>query len=782
MFTFLILLQVNASAWRLTKLTLKMKILISLIAGLLSTMLSMAQSNTIDVRLQDSSTKEKIVGATVFYNEKRAISNKEGVVSIIVSDTAALQIAIKHIAFEPFLHTVPVSVLRNNPTIQLQSSLLMLEDVLVSVDERPSYSQRQFDAETALRNDPKNIGDVFKDKSGFGLVKRGGYAMDPVFRSFKYEQLNLIYDGGVYISGACPNRMDPASVQISPAEIDRIELVKGPFSVRYGQTMGALINIITNKNKAVDKFTINGEVTGGYEVNGNGRSGRASISGTGTKFDFSLLGGTMSFDDYKNGDGLTVPSGFSTSNYAVKLGVNPWKNHRLQLSWRQSFGKDIQHAALPMDSPKDNSSVFSLDYGVRNLSNSLMSLNFKAFYTYVDHLMTNENRPNFMAVDARSPVNATTYGGRIELGLQTGSKHFAFIGADLRTVGKDGVRNRLVKMMNGNQLDPPKSFTDLIWQDSWLYDMGIFAESNVLVNEKLDLVFGGRIDFIKSGADNPAPDFEQTYADLSPQSEVNFNVTASANHYFGQNGLAQLSLGRGQRAANLVERYINHFNVGMDVYEYVGNPFLKAEVNYQADFTVRNVSGRLHWLVNVFYSKMNNFISAVVDESLPRKFMPGAEPRYAKRFVNIDDSWQTGFDAELTYKLTEAFLANVGGYFTHAQNVDFDEPLAEIPPLTGLAAIRYEKQGVRVEFAGRFVAKQARVAPSFDESETPGFNVFDFTITYKPLKNLNTSLALRNIFDANYYEHLSRPYKNQSEGGMFYEPGRSLRVGIGYKF
>ncbi|MCK5702807.1 MAG: TonB-dependent receptor, partial [Cyclobacteriaceae bacterium] len=643
-------------------------------------------------------------------------------------------------------------------------------------------SQQRIDQKTIMRNNPKNIGDIFGDKAGFSIIKRGGYAMDPVFRSFKYDQLNLIYDGGVVISGACPNRMDPASTQISPSEIDRIELIKGPYSVRFGQTMGGLINIITNKPNSSDEFKVNGELEGGYEVNGNGITGRGAIAAVGKKYDFSLQGGAISFDDYKNGDGETIPSSFKTYNYATKIGFNPKVNQRLQLSWRQSFGKDIKHASLPMDSPKDNSSILSLDYGIRNIGDKLSSINAKAYYTYVDHLMTNEDRPSFKMVDAQSPVNSTTYGGRLELGLKASNKSIVFVGMDLRSVAKDGVRNRIVKMMNGNPLDPPKEFTDLIWQDSWLNDIGLFAEANFLLNENWDLLVGGRLDYIKSGANNPAPDFEALYGEIDPDAELNVSLTSSINYNFGENGLLQLSLGRGQRAAELLERYINHFTVGMDAYEYVGDPNLKSEINNQADLTLKNINGKFYWSANVFYSYMQNYITAIVDESLPRKYMPGTEPLYAKRFVNIDKSWQTGFDLELGYYFTKDFSGMIGAFYTHAQNEDFNEPLAEIPPLTGLISIKYEKEKYWTEFKGRFVAEQDRVSESFNESETPGFNVFDLMAGYSPIKNIDINFALKNIFNANYYEHLSRPYQNQSETGMFYEPGRSFRIGLKLRF
>lgn len=99
-----------------------------------------------------------------------------------------------------------------------------------------------------------------------------------------------------------------------------------------------------------------------------------------------------------------------------------------------------------------------------------------------------------------------------------------------------------------------------------------------------------------------------------------------------------------------------------------------------------------------------------------------------------------------------------------------------------MISIKYEEEKYWAEFKGRLVAEQDRVAESFNESTTPGFSVFDFIAGYSPVKNLDISIAFKNIFNANYFEHLSRPYKNQSETGMFYEPGRSFRIGVKVSF
>ena len=141
------------------------------------------------------------------------------------------------------------------------------------------------------------------------------------------------------------------------------------------------------------------------------------------------------------------------------------------------------------------------------------------------------------------------------------------------------------------------------------------------------------------------------------------------------------------------------------------------------------------------------------------------------------------YDGLLVYALTQQTRSNIDWYdYTRAQNVDFNEPLPEITPLTGLIAVKYEREQFWGEFKGRLVAEQDRVSTSFDESTTPGFNVFDLMAGYSPIKSIDLSFALKNIFDVNYFEHLSRPYKNLGEQGMFYEPGRSFRVGLKLRF
>ena len=105
--------------------------------------------------------------------------------------------------------------------------------------------------------------------------------------------------------------------------------------------------------------------------------------------------------------------------------------------------------------------------------------------------------------------------------------------------------------------------------------MGVFAEGNFKIADNTSLTTGIRADFIATSLNDPAPDFEALYGG-SIEDETEVNVSANASIKYQNNGFqTQLAIGRGIRTASMIERYINHFTVGVDPYEYVGNPNLK---------------------------------------------------------------------------------------------------------------------------------------------------------------------------------------------------------------
>jgi iron complex outermembrane receptor protein len=729
---------------------------------------------------------EKIAFAGIYIEELElgAYTDENGTFQLSVQALENYTLRVEHLGFKTITKIVSFNEI-SNLRFNLEANPIIIEEILVENNPRLSSGQSDIISEPTKKVcQPRDIGDMFKDVPGFAVVKRGGYAMDPVFRSFRNEQLNIQYDGGIQVMHACPNRMDPITTHVVPEEVEKIELIKGPFSVRYGQTMGGILNIITEAPRHDAGHPIGGSIEGGYEMNGQSKLTRASLFSTGEKYDLVVSGGMRDFGNYESGDNVEIPSSFKSYDYTAKLGWKPSDNQRLQLGWRQSFGRDIRHIGLPMDTEEDNSSVISVDYSARNLHPTLYSVLVKGFLSNVDHIMTNELRPNFRMMEGISNVDAITAGGKVEVSLTPGPKLQIYSGLDYRYLTRSGDRTRLIKvnMMTGEPVDPPVLVTYMIWQDANMSNIGVFTEARYFVSSKMKLTSGVRFDLITSDIQDPAQEFSALYPDIDKNTEVNVSGNISVDYDLGKYSNLEFALGRGTRAPSMEERYINHFQVGVDGYEYVGNPNLVSEANHQVELRLKGGVERFNYSVTGFYSLITDYITAVVDTTLNRKFMPMAMPGNAKRFVNIDKASQVGFELEMSVELMKDVSVYGKAAYTIAENLDWDEPLPEIPPFATTFGVNYDSRLWMADLRGRYSAPQDRIAESFGEASTPEFFVFDIRAGIRPFKGLSLGAAVLNVFDVNYYEHLNRGYRNTVEQGLIYEPGRNVTFYLKYEF
>lgn len=637
---------------------------------------------------------------------------------------------------------------------------------------------------------PKNSGELFEDINGFHLIKRGSYAVDPAFRASQYEQLNVQIDGGTKAFHACPNRMDPVTTLVNPEEVSKIEIIKGPFSVRYGNTFGGLINLVS-KSPANNTKLISGSVSSGYESNGNSVVNMITLDSKIKKFDFSGNISHRDYGNYEDGNQNEIPSSFRSLGYGLKTGYQISDKQRLQATFRQNFGRDVLHAGLPMDTDEDNSTLANLDYKLEKNGNYFKGLTAKVYYSFVDHIMSNTNRATFATSEAVSAVEATTYGGKLETEWRLGSKVNLFTGVDMVNLSREGNRDRLVKRnMMGNPLPTPLAFTDKVWQDSYSNDFGYFAETKIKASDKSWLTIGSRLDFVTSDARDLDPTFATLYPNLEKRNETVYSGTVSYKYLFNPKYKMEASFGRGARPANIEERYISFFNIGRDAYEYVGNPNLKPEVNnqFEVSFDGKNdligFFNSVQYGTSIFYSIYENYILGVVDETLTRKYNSTSPPIHPKVFRNINDALKTGFEAYGNINFYDKFNFGTEVSYTYTENKDFNESLPLTPPLVTRLKLGYENKKFWAKALYTLTAKQDKISTSYDEIATAGYEVMDLNIGYKPIESVSIGMGLLNVFDQYYNNHLTFAFNNVAGYGRvpITEPGRNFTLFVNYKF
>jgi len=751
-----------------------------------------AQNITVTGSVIDSQTNEPITNATlkVLNSTKSTITDAEGKFAIETRINSVFEVM--HLSYE----TVEIPATKALK-IRMVSKRISLDEIVVKSHPLDDISHSVVVIDDAKKgSQPRNVAELFNDISGFSIQKRSATASEPSFRGFKYEQMNIKYDGGTKIVHACPNRMDPITAHLIPEEVSKIEVVKGPFTVRFGQNFGAIVNLVT-RTPTPDDYGIHGSLQTGYETNGDNFMSRAELMYATEKLDVTLNGENRTFGDYTDGNGVETPAAFTTNSYSIKAGFNPKNNQRLQVDWRQKFGEDIKHAGLPMDSPKDDSYSLGLDYKVQNVTDKITSISFKSYLSDVDHLMTNHDRPSFMKMDAQTPVTSNTYGGKFEMGISPSNKLLLYTGLDADIIQRDGERTRIIKLMPDGTPFPVESRpvkVDKVWQDATTSDIGVFAEATYKLSEKLALSTGLRADFVNASIADPATDTASGVPGFASLYGEGFDdiseTTASGNVSFKykNNGTqVQLAYGLGTRSASMIERYIYHFTIGSDSYEYVGNPFLNPEKNNQIELAVKYKHGRANVGASVFYSKMKDYISAVIKDNDPDFAAIYTKPNllFAKQFVNVDAN-QVGFDAFLTYKIIPSleFVSDIA--FTKATNETFDEPLAQVAPMSAHLGLKFEKNQYWIDLRTEIVAEQDELAASFGEvAPTPGYYTFDIRLGVEPFKGLKIGAAALNILDEAYYNHLNFTFKNTVDnvmGDRIYETGRSISMFAKYNF
>ncbi len=755
---------------------MKVKVLfIAVVLILAFTQIFFAQERaTIRGFVYDAKAKYPLINANVWVEgtNRGDVSDFKGYFEIKNLLPGNYTIVVSYIGYKQVKETVQIAQ-GETKTLEIYIEELpyfSVEEIVVVGKPAETYNQAEFGGREITKKAPRDLGEFVRNFTNTSAVKRGGFALDPAVRGFKFDQINVQIDNGVKVEPACPNRMDPPTSHVQAEDLEKVEILKGPYALRFGPNFGGVLNFVMAKPKRFEKFSIGGNVETGYESNWNGKIARLTLFGGQRFLDFRVAGGVKDYGNYRDGVGNEVQSKFKVKDWTGKFGINPSENHRLQISLRATYVRDVLYPALPMDAKKDDASIIAVDYAGRNISDLINSINLKAYYSTVRHIMDNEFKPTRVNVEATTDAKTKTRGLRGESGLIIGT-NVLFVGFDYSKVEKDGFRTR--KMLTGSMSG--KTMIDTVWQNSYVSNAGIFAEFRTKFFES-NLMLSARYDVNYAKARTPAPSFMKLFGNTSSKHH-NVSLSLSVDRAITSDVMLTLLAGSSKRSPNISERFINFLPVGLDNYDYVGNPYLKPETNNSVDLILKIKA--LFGIIkgNVFYHYVKDFISANIRPDLKPKNMGVLG---VKQFVNIKTAKFIGFEVGYTSMFSKVFGFDINVFRTKAWNSMTGESLPEIPPLEARMMLYYELFDGKVvpELTVRAVAKKSDISTSFGETPTPGFVLVNFLVNVN-YKFAEVSAGVNNLFDKLYYEHLNR--KIRATGVPVYEPGRSFFVNIKIK-
>lgn len=672
---------------------------------------------------------------------------------------------------------------------------LLLEEITVRAERLPQTGESLTIRE--VRESPaRDMGEALQLLPGLNLVRKGAIANDVVLRGLQGDDINVFLDG-VRIHGGCPSRMDPPSFHFDFAEVDSIEVVKGPYDVENPGGLGGVVNAVSRPPGQGAGLSA-GLTYGSYDlVNASLKASYGGEQGdvlAGYAYKYSLPprsgDGKRITDVYPDGsknryrDDAVDSRAYDINTFWVKGGYRISDHARSELSYSYQDADHVLYPYLFMDADFDRTNRVNWTTAVDDLGPALKQLTFQAWWNQVEHLMHDSYRvsslPSRMVTrDYSMQTDATTetYGGRLK-GSWTVGKGTLESGIDYYRRNWDASN---VLAMSGYQPQPMIPDVDIdnagafvayrqpLGED-WSMDTGVRIDRTLVDAGKLD---GTRLEAL-FGPYHPGDRLanDTDFTEVSGNLRLTWQVDASLQLFAG--------LGSGSRTPDPQELYINLQRVptvmNPTVTNWLGNPGLDPTRNNQID-----LGGRLSgpdWFVKLsyFHSRLRDYID-IVELADP----DGAGSLVAARsYRNVDATLWGGELSSQVALPADLYLSGVLSYL-RGENDDSGEPLAEMPPLSGSVTLRYDVDRWFVEVTERFAARQDRVDETLSETETAGWGVTDLKAGLN-LDRWSVVAGVNNLFDKYYYAHLSYQRDPFRSGVRVPETGALAYLTVAYHF
>ncbi len=614
---------------------------------------------------------------------------------------------------------------------------------------------------------------------GVSKLRKGGIASDVVVRGYQSRDLNVLVDGE-RIYGACPNHMDPPTFHVDFAQIDRVEVAKGPFDVKNQGSLGGVVNIVTRRPEPGVHATANVAAGAWGYVN-------PSVTGSWAGESFSALAG-YSFrrsTAFTDGDGRRFTEltnyradavdseAFRAGTAWGRIGFVPAKDHAVTFSYTRQDTSHTYYPYLQMDAVYDDSDRFGLTWEATP-SAVVTAARLSAYYAQVDHWMTDQYRTSSttaargwsMGTDALS----RTLGGRLEAtawGVTAGVEAYRRYW-DTTTY--------LAGMQYTPQASLPGATTDVV---------GLFAERSFRLGETVILDAGLRWDYASASVDPGQASTDLTWAYHGTRATEQDDALAGGSlraRWQAAEGL-EISLGAGTaaRVPEPQERWFSLKRMGTD---WVGNPDLEPSRNTALDLSASLRAGRLYVSASAFVNEVADYV--VLAEVGKVNSVPGVMNPKARTYENVD-ARLAGGEATAAVTLTgHLFFSGTVSYVRGTQTPRpelgiLSENVAEMPPVTGRASLRWDNGRFWGEAEGVFAAAQTHVDTDLLESTTPGWGIANLRAGIA-FGDVGLNVGIENLFGRLYSEHLSYQRDPFRSGVKIPEPGRNVFVNLSYRY
>ncbi len=600
------------------------------------------------------------------------------------------------------------------------------------------------DRDSILRKGGANLADALADVPGVTGTGFASGASRPVIRGFDAQRVRTLEDGvGSFdVSDVGPDH----GVPVDPYSADRIEVVRGAATLRYGsQAIGGVVNAINNRVPTVlpDK-PFAGELTGSYGTNSDSRQGAARFDGRVGQLAFHADGFSRHADDYDVPDGTMENSFFRGDGYSggASYFFGDSRIGAAAVRYDAKYGIPGEDTYIDMKQTKE---LFRSSFAVN--AGAFKTLTVEGGYADYEHSERNpDGSPESTFKDrewdgrAEAIFDAVGPFSGAALGVQVQRKNFSALGE-----GEDYLLPTLTRSEAAFGFAEIPSGDSLRWQ------------------------LGARVEQVQVDGTSAAD--EERSRDFTPAS-------ASIGLLYDVNSIVSLGLtaSSAARAPAQTELYARGPHDGPATFE-MGDPALKVERANSLEGTLRLRRDNVRFEGSLWGAKFDNYIYGQLtgrtcdDEGV---CIDGDEEELKELNYMQQGAKFWGAEAKATFGLAQSGAGKIDAQLLAdyvRATLDGGGNVPRIPPYHVGGGLSWSGSALEASFLLKYSGAQTRTAAA--ETRTGGYASLDAQVAWRPLaanRGLELVLAGSNLTDSTQHNAIAL---NKDEVIL---PGRDVRL------
>lgn len=574
-----------------------------------------------------------------------------------------------------------------------------------------------------------------------------------------------------------------AGILIDMESVERVEVIKGPYSVLYGsQAIGGVVNFITRKGSN-SNTPFNGYVKFIYDGATDGLTEMASVYGSIDHiFDYRISGTYSEQDERKTPEGRLDNTDFNNNTLSAWLGLNLDK-HKIGLSLdrykldTQTYASKDQLAGMNsflVSLPKLQREKVGLFYDYKIDGNLIKNIHVDGYYQTLDRTFINKidmSSPD-MKTNTQTNDKQKTQGINLQVDLKPTERIKLILGAQYLQDSVSQTSNKQLDMyFKPNPTSPLPLFDYTKYttgNNNWKQKhFSLFAQNDWTIKDNFSWNVGLRQYWVRSelksgnqdvscvNKPSLSPCTPSTTVDTPANNQDNTLVVSTGATYSGFNNMIlRASFGQGYVYPTLTHLYAITNAHTQEIY---GNPNLEAEKsdNFEIGLRYNNSS----WLVDtaLYYSTAKNYIDQMeCNGSAICNGLSNVGGTNRTYYYNVNKAKTYGLEFEIEYLdwgVTPYFKGNViRRQFETAKYKTFD---SGNPLLSGSFGIKHTAYFNQVDLNSNLFMRVATDATKKSDSNTyhsAGWSTLNLSMvaSFGDKRQYQIGLDLNNILNKKY--------------------------------